>query len=129
MSSQQKWWYVVFEGRSPGIYANWELCRAQVHKYPDAVYRKFASSPEAEKAYLNYKLATSPDEVQPTIQACMVDPHLPPPLAATVHHPLLADTVHHPPLALPHMVQHQPLMYFIFGFLFAVVFQFLIKWL
>jgi hypothetical protein len=118
MSRKKKWWYVVFEGRTPGIYSNWESCRAQVHTYSEPVFRKFASLPEAEEAYINYKHATCPSEVQPTTQPRMIDPHLPPPLQ-----------VHHPPLALQHMIHHPPLMYFIFGFLFAVVFQFLIKWL
>ena len=89
MGSKQKWWYVVFEGRNPGIYTTWELCRAQVHEYSEPVFRKYHSLQEAEEAYLNYTRATYPNEVDTTVSARMFDPPLPPspPLPHMVHPP------------------------------------------
>ena len=112
MDIKQKWWYVIFEGRNPRIYYNWEACCAQVHKYSAPVFKKFASLAEAENAYLNYKHETYTNAVEPIVQASTVDPLLPPPLPHMVHCPT-----------------HAPLMYFIFDFLFAIIVQKLIKWL
>lgn len=44
--------YVVFEGREPGIYRDWERCRAQVDGFPGAEHRSFASAEEAERAWV-----------------------------------------------------------------------------
>lgn len=43
--------YVVWSGKSPGIYRTWEECKEQVHGVNGAVYKSFASQAEAEKAY------------------------------------------------------------------------------
>jgi ribonuclease HI len=45
-------WYVVFTGREPGIYPDWERCRAQVEGFPDAQHRSYASAAEAERAWV-----------------------------------------------------------------------------
>lgn len=44
-------YYVVFEGREPGIYDNWPSCKAQVEGYPGGEQRGFASLAEAERAW------------------------------------------------------------------------------
>ena len=43
--------YVVWEGRKPGIYDNWEDCKNQVHKYEQAKYKSFATKELAEEAF------------------------------------------------------------------------------
>lgn len=45
MSKGQKW-YVVWEGRNPGIYLTWAECRREVDGFPRAKYKSF-TKPEA----------------------------------------------------------------------------------
>jgi len=51
MGKTKNKFYVVWDGVTPGIYASWELCKAQVHGYVGAKYKSFESKDEAEKAY------------------------------------------------------------------------------
>lgn len=43
--------YVVWVGRSPGIYDTWEECQAQIMNYPGARYRSFSDQDEATNAF------------------------------------------------------------------------------
>lgn len=43
--------YVVWEGKKPGVYATWAECQAQVNGYPDAKYKSYESRAEAEAAF------------------------------------------------------------------------------
>lgn len=45
-------YYAVRAGKKPGIYLNWDACKAMVHGYPGAVYKSFKTRAEAE-AFLN----------------------------------------------------------------------------
>lgn len=40
-------YYAVRAGRKPGVYQNWDECKAQVDKFPSARYKKFASKEDA----------------------------------------------------------------------------------
>ncbi len=44
----QKKVYAVKRGRTPGLFATWDECKAQVDGFPGAVYKGFASKQEAE---------------------------------------------------------------------------------
>ena len=44
-------WYVVINGRKPGIYTNWDECQAQVKGYKNAIYRSYKNEEEAKKAF------------------------------------------------------------------------------
>lgn len=44
-------WYVVWTGKTPGIYDNWAACKAQVDGVTGARYKSFASRSEAEQAF------------------------------------------------------------------------------
>ena len=44
-------YYVVWVGRKPGIYTEWEECKEQVHKFKGARYKSFHSKVYAEEAY------------------------------------------------------------------------------
>jgi ribonuclease HI len=50
MTKKQKY-YVVWKGREPGVFANWDECAAQVSGYPAAEYKSFDSLREAREAY------------------------------------------------------------------------------
>lgn len=43
--------YVVWEGRQPGVYDSWDIASQQVAGYANAKYKSFASKAEAEDAY------------------------------------------------------------------------------
>ena len=43
--------YVVWEGREPGIYEDWEDAREQIEGYPGAKYKSFPDSASATAAY------------------------------------------------------------------------------
>ena len=45
-------YYAVKAGRKPGIYQTWDACRAQVHGYSGALYKKFDAKKDAE-AYMD----------------------------------------------------------------------------
>ena len=51
MSKAKQKYYVVWQGREPGIYLTWEECKAQVHGAEGARYKSFPTMEEAEKAY------------------------------------------------------------------------------
>lgn len=46
--------YVVWEGRHPGIYEDWEDARDQIENYPGAKHMSFRSQEEAVAAYRRY---------------------------------------------------------------------------
>lgn len=50
----KKKWYVVWEGRKPGIYSSWADCEAQVKGLGGAKYKSFASKESAENAYRDH---------------------------------------------------------------------------
>lgn len=43
--------YVVWQGRKPGIYSNWEACKAEVQAFESARYMGFETQKEAEQAF------------------------------------------------------------------------------
>lgn len=51
MAKSKKKLYVVWNGITPGIYADWDECKKQIANYPGALYKAFSSRSEAEQAY------------------------------------------------------------------------------
>lgn len=51
MARQKKKYYVVWVGKTPGIYDSWPDCFAQVQGFEGARYMGFASRQEADSAY------------------------------------------------------------------------------
>lgn len=45
----KKQYYVVLVGRTPGIYTNWESCKAQVNGYKGAKFKGFKNMEEAQQ--------------------------------------------------------------------------------
>lgn len=56
----KKKYYAVLNGKKPGIYTTWDACKAQVHGYPNAVYKSFLSREEAEQYMNSDSSAASP---------------------------------------------------------------------
>ena len=50
MAGKKQKFYVVWQGRKPGIYTNWAECRAQIDGYKDARYKAFGTRAAAEQA-------------------------------------------------------------------------------
>jgi len=46
-----KKFYVVWQGRAPGIYRDWNSCKQQVDKFAGAKYKSFLSLQDAEEAF------------------------------------------------------------------------------
>jgi len=46
-----KKYYVVWAGRKPGIYTDWNSCKAQVEKFAGAKYKSFPTQAEAQQAF------------------------------------------------------------------------------
>jgi ribonuclease HI len=51
MSKKNKKWYVVWEGRTPGIFTDWNQCKVSIDGYPAAKYKSFLKQETAELAY------------------------------------------------------------------------------
>ena len=47
-------WYVVYKGRVPGVYDDWEDCRRQVHRFSGNSYKGYNTMAEAEARYTRY---------------------------------------------------------------------------
>ena len=54
--------YAVKKGFKPGIYNNWEECKAQVFKFPGAIYKSFETLSEAQNFLGNKKTITNKSE-------------------------------------------------------------------
>ena len=52
--------YVVWRGRKPGVYDNWDGCKAQVEGFGEAEYKAYATLEDAEEAFWRGK-----EEAQP----------------------------------------------------------------
>lgn len=51
MSKVKPKYYVVWKGKEPGIYTNWNDCKQQVEGFAAAAYKSFPTMMEAELAY------------------------------------------------------------------------------
>ena len=47
-------WYVVYKGRVPGVYDDWEDCRRQVHRFNGNSYKGYTTMAKAEARYTRY---------------------------------------------------------------------------
>lgn len=45
--------FVVWEGKEPGIYHSWEECKRQIHGFAGALYKGFATEAEAREAMVS----------------------------------------------------------------------------
>jgi len=54
-----KKFYVVWQGKTPGIYTDWNSCKKQVDKFAGARYKSFPTQAEAEQAFKGGASSTS----------------------------------------------------------------------
>lgn len=54
-----KKFYVVWQGRTPGIYTDWNSCKQQVDKFAGAKYKSFPTLAEAEQAFVGTHTTSS----------------------------------------------------------------------
>ncbi len=45
--------FVVWEGKEPGIYRSWEECKRQIHGYQGAIFKGFSTEAEAREAMVS----------------------------------------------------------------------------
>ena len=46
--------YVVYKGKVPGVYDDWEECRRQVHRFSGNSYKGYTTRAEAKSRYARY---------------------------------------------------------------------------
>ena len=46
--------YVVYKGKVPGVYDDWEECRRQVHRFSGNSYKGYTTRAEAEARHARY---------------------------------------------------------------------------
>jgi ribonuclease HI len=74
MSKKNKKYFVVWEGREPGVYANWTSCKRQVDEYPNARFKGFATEAEACKAFFNpYEEYVGKNKKPPTLDTQLLE--------------------------------------------------------
>lgn len=79
MSTKKTKYYVVWKGHRPGIYDNWEECKAQVFGVEKALYKAFLSEAEARFAFQK-----GPSALQSTNPAICDTTDIPNPLSIAV---------------------------------------------
>ena len=47
-------WYVVYKGKVPGVYNDWEECPRQVHRFSGNSSKVYTTRAEAESRYTRY---------------------------------------------------------------------------
>lgn len=53
MGKSKNKFFVVWEGRDPGVYTSWEECKKQIHGYGNAIYKGFETEAAAKEAFLS----------------------------------------------------------------------------
>lgn len=53
MGKSKNKFFVVWDGREPGVYSSWEECKKQIHGYGNAIYKGFETEAAAKEAFLS----------------------------------------------------------------------------
>ena len=51
MSKSKNKYYVVWQGRAPGVYDSWDVCKRQIEGCKGALYKGFPDRSSAEAAF------------------------------------------------------------------------------
>lgn len=95
MAKSKPKFYVVWQGRVPGIYTNWTDCEAQIKGFQSAQYRSYPTLAEARQAFAQPYVATPPKEPS----AAATPPSSAPP-SVLMPDPLTGLTVINPEVSL-----------------------------
>ncbi len=49
--AKKKKFYVVWQGKQPGVYQSWRECKRQIDGFPSAIFKSFENPEIAQKAY------------------------------------------------------------------------------
>ncbi|MBP8848966.1 MAG: ribonuclease H family protein [Breznakibacter sp.] len=77
----KKKYYVVWQGRKPGVYDNWDICKEQIFGFDNAKYKSYPTLQEAEEAFkstnrgsIKFKqTGTNRISSRPTVESISVD--------------------------------------------------------
>lgn len=58
-----KKFYVVFKGRNPGVYDDWDDAREEVEGFEGALYKGFSTSEEATEAFRKYSVSEDSNDL------------------------------------------------------------------
>ncbi len=63
--------YVVWEGKRPGVYNSWDECKKNIERFPNAKYKSFTSKKEADAAFQDHpaKHIYKKDTIKSTVTA------------------------------------------------------------
>jgi ribonuclease HI len=50
-------WYVVYKGKVPGVYDQWDHVHEQVNRFPGNSHKSYKSKEEAKYRYMMFQLA------------------------------------------------------------------------
>lgn len=70
MSAGISRWYVVWEGRKPGIYDSWKECSDQVLGFSGNKFKSFATYAEAVSEYAKGNVDAAGESSSPCCQHC-----------------------------------------------------------
>ena len=66
-------WYVVFRGRKPGVYRDWQTCNQQVCGFSNCLFRGYQKQEEAVADYISFfatgEMTAAPNQQPPQIIA------------------------------------------------------------
>jgi ribonuclease HI len=68
VAKKKQKYYVVWEGRTKGIFSDWATCSAQIKSYPNAKYKSYATLEEAKDAFANNPLNSTPRRTRSNLQ-------------------------------------------------------------
>ena len=77
MPGKKQKYYVVWEGRTPGVYASWEDCRRQTEHFEGAKFKSFASEDEARREFMLGYPASRSEQVKQYAVSTAAVPALP----------------------------------------------------
>ena len=64
--------YVVYIGKIPGVYDDWEECRRQVHRFSGNRYKGYPTRAEAEARYARYLAGERRNRMKITLVTMML---------------------------------------------------------
>lgn len=87
-----KKYYVVWIGRTPGIFTDWNSCKMQVEKFPGGKFKSFKTRVEAEAAFNENSVSSAETNKPTSTRKTKISKHLLPTLTNEQVEKICADT-------------------------------------